>query len=507
LNRTMYIRFPEIPNEGNMPSYTLLQDAMGSVTLAPVEIADGTKAWKFTKASIDAIPLLYDYYANAPLVEGLKEEQLPELTSLWLRGMIRNNAPFLLKKAVLLENWQWIGLFLIILAGMAVGNLVILFTHHAIQHWFRRHKQEIDPKVERDFNRPIRLAVTAWAWFLGLSVLGLPPAAMGYLGVGTKLLTGIAAVWAAYRFIDIAGGYMTQVTAKTESKYDDLLVPFVTRCLKVFVITAGLIVIAETFEYDYMSLVAGLGIGGLAFALAAKDTVANLFGYITILTDRPFEVGDWITFGTADGAVESVGMRSTRIRTFHNSQVSVPNSEIINATIDNMGKRKYRRISTTLSVAYDTPPVKIDAFCEGIRQIIREHPYTRKDFYHVYLNAFGPSSLNILLYCFHETPDWSTELRERHRLFLDILHLARSLGVEFAFPTQTLFVRPDQSPEHNAVPDSRPEAVRLGRSAAGDILDKGRPWHTPPPPPVTFLGDEDPDYLVNRESDEGTPPR
>src|SRR5690606_26122936 len=141
-----------------------------------------------------------------------------------------------------------------------------------------------------------------------------------------------------------------------------------------------------------------------------------------------------------EGTVEKVGFRSTRVRTFYHSLITVPNALMTRAKIDNLGARRYRRVKETLGVTYDTSPERIEAFCEGIREIIRKHPYTRKDYYHVYFHGYGESALNILLYLFLETPDWATELRERQRLLLDVARLARELRVEFAFPSRTLYV-------------------------------------------------------------------
>ena len=166
-------------------------------------------------------------------------------------------------------------------------------------------------------------------------------------------------------------------------------------------------------------MIAGLGLGGLAFALASKDMVQNLFGSVTILLDRTFAVGDWIIVDGKEGSVESIGFRSTRIRTFYNSMLTVPNSTFITASVDNMGERRYRRLSTKLGLAYETPPDKIEAFCEGVRELVRQHPYMRKDYFHVYFNGYADSALEILVYVFWETPEWSTELRERHRFLLD----------------------------------------------------------------------------------------
>jgi MscS family membrane protein len=209
--------------------------------------------------------------------------------------------------------------------------------------------------------------------------------------------------------------------------------------------------------------------------------VSNLFGSLTLLFDRPFQIGDWIQIGSVDGSVESVGMRSTRVRTFYNSLITIPNSELTTATIDNYGARQYRRFKTDIGVQYDTTPEQIEAFCEGIRELIRRHPYTRKDYYHVYLNTFGASSLNILLYCFLDTPEWSTELRERERLMLDIMKLARELGVQFAFPTQTLHMFKEEATDGVTVEG---DSAQVGIQKARSVLSAGDGTQLRKPPPV-----------------------
>jgi len=334
-------------------------------------------------------------------------------------------------------------------------------------------------------------------WFVGLSVLGLPDKAHAVLRQGAESVSAAGVIWAFYRMIDILGSFLVRRAESTETKFDDLLIPLITRSLKVFVIAFGLVFVAETLQLPVTSLVAGLGIGGLAFALAAKDTVENIFGSLTVLLDRPFHIGDWVVIGEVEGMVETVGMRSTRIRTFYNSLITMPNSKSISAVVDNMGQRRYRRYSTMISIAYNTPPDTIEAFCEGIRKLVQKHPYTRKDYYHVYLNQFGASSLDILLYVFHEVPDWGTELRERQRLCLDIVRLAQRLGVEFAYPTQTLYMKrgEDPVPAQGVVPpDNADEAFRLGRREAEQILKESGTVGSTPPPPVTFpVGGDIPD--------------
>jgi MscS family membrane protein len=285
-------------------------------------------------------------------------------------------------------------------------------------------------------------------------------------------------VWAVFRLVDLFAANLEGWAQKTESRYDDLLVPLVRKTLKVLGTVFALVFVASNLGFNVTSLLAGVGLGGLAFALAAQDTVRNFFGSLTVVFDRPFKVGDWITVAGVEGVVEEVGVRSTRIRTFYNSLISLPNSNLINTHVDNYGERQYRRWNPSLGVTYDTPPEVLDAFCEGIRELIRNHPYTRKDYFHVYMKGFGASSLDIMVYMFFECPSWDVELQEKHRLILDILRLAQGLGVEFAFPTQTVHLQqetesPGEKSDDRAFPQRIEELRGKARSEAGVLLERG----------------------------------
>ena len=327
--------------------------------------------------------------------------------------------------------------------------------------------------------------------WLALKPLSLPEAALSPLKVIITTVSCIAFVWAVYRLVDILGTYISEKARLTENKYDDLVVPLIVRTLKLFVLCVGFIFILEMNDQDYRTILAGFGLFGMAMALAAKDTLGNIFGSLTVLMDRPFQIGDWVQMGDVDGNIESVGIRSTRIRTFYNSRVTIPNSTLTNAVIDNYGERQFRRYKATIGITYDTPPDTIDAFCEGIRELIRQHPYTRKDYFHVYLNDFGDSSLNIMLYCFHECPDWSTELRERHRLLNDIIRLAASMGVEFAFPTSTLYMRKDEPGPSLPPVANGTDALTEGRRRASDVIKEQTGGNASVPPPVSFVNPAD----------------
>ncbi|NNE44470.1 MAG: mechanosensitive ion channel family protein, partial [Gemmatimonadetes bacterium] len=341
---------------------------------------------------------------------------------------------------------------------------------------FGRLLPDAEPDVIRGAVRPAGIFAMSGLWWFGLLGLGLPLGVLSVLLIAAKFLVTVSAVWMAYRLTDLVGAFFAGRADETESKFDDLLVPLVRKTLKVFIVAFGLVFIADNLNVDISSLLAGLGLGGLAFALAAQDTVKNLFGSVTVLLDKPFAVGDWVVIaGDVEGTVEEVGFRSTRVRTFYNSLITVPNANLINAAVDNLGARTYRRWKTKLSLTYDTPPEKIEEFCEGVRELVRRHPHTRKDYFHVYANEYGAASLDVLVYVFFQTPDWGEELAARHALFLDILRLARAVGVDFAFPTQTLHVHAaewEAAPWSDA-PDAETAALRDGRSKAEAIM-KGK---------------------------------
>ena len=270
--------------------------------------------------------------------------------------------------------------------------------------------------------------------------------------VAAKLLAAVSLVWTVYRLVDVAAAVLAARAKETTGKFDDLIVPFFRKSLKALVTVFGLVFIADVLEVGIGSLLAGIGIGGLALALAAQDAVKNFFGSLLVILDRPFHVGDSVVVSGVEGTVTEVGFRSTRIRTFYDSEITLPNGNLISAAVDNYGARRYRRWKTMLSLTYDTPPAKIEEFCEGVRELILNHPDTRKDSFHVYLNEFAPASLDVILYMFFEVPDWKTELAGKQSLGLDILRLAERIGVEFAFPTQTLYVHRAEDGTTEALP-------------------------------------------------------
>ena len=427
LDRTRLIDLEEVPVRPQGDRWVVQRYANGLVELA--RQPDGR--WLFSAATVRDLGAVFAEVADRAVVAGVERAAEMMTPAMWVRSLMPET---LRRRVFLLEGWQWLGLLAVILVGVVTGRVVGYVATGSVDRLLARRFREVDRPLVAASIQPAAVFVMVVLWGVGALWLGLPANILSWYVDAVLIAAVVVFVVTAYRLTDVASAVLARRAAATEGGFDDLLVPLARKTVKVFIVAVGLVTILQNVGADVTGLVAGLGLGGLAFALAAKDTVSNLFGSITVLVDRPFQVGDWVKVGDVEGTVEEMGFRSTRIRTFYNSLITLPNSNLIAAAVDNLGVRTYRRWSTRLGIAYDTPPERVDAFCEGIRELVRHHPYTRKDYFHVYFNEFGAASLEVLVYVFFHTPDWSTELRERHRLAVDILRLAHELDVEFAFP-------------------------------------------------------------------------
>jgi MscS family membrane protein len=250
----------------------------------------------------------------------------------------------------------------------------------------------------------------------------------------------VLVIWALVRMVDRLCAWWEEKAKETETKLDDQLVPIVRQGLKAFLYIVGIVFIIQNLGYSVTSLVAGVGLGGAALALASQDTVANVFGSIVIFFDKPFQIGDWIAMGTTEGTVEDVGLRTTRVRTFANSLVTVPNALFTKNSVTNWSLMKKRRIKMNIGITYSASPEKVDALVQKIRSIIQEDDNFHHDFFLVNFDNFGPSSLDIFIYCFTKSTVWAEFLQTKQEFMLKIMHAVKDLGLEFAFPTQTVYL-------------------------------------------------------------------
>jgi len=255
----------------------------------------------------------------------------------------------------------------------------------------------------------------------------------------------IALFWLILLLIGILDVYLKKWAAATESTIDDMLVPIVGKTLRLFVIViCGIIIVQNLTGLKIGPLLASLGIGGLAVALAAKDSIANFFGTLTILFDKPFQVGQRITIDQYDGIVENVGFRSTRIRTLTGHLVTIPNEKLVNSSVENIGERPYIRWLTNIGITYDTPPDKVDKAVHMIREILENHEGMKEDFPpRVFFNGFNDWSLNIMVIAWYHPPNYWDFQEWLQKTCLEIMRRFEAEDIDFAFPSRTIYMAND----------------------------------------------------------------
>ncbi|MDC3306246.1 mechanosensitive ion channel family protein [Flavobacteriales bacterium] len=262
-----------------------------------------------------------------------------------------------------------------------------------------------------------------------------------FINRGFSLIYIYSIFWIFLKVIDFIGLMMNKRAEATENKMDDQLIPFIIEIAKIITyIFALVIVMGNVFEVDITALAAGLGIGGIALAMASKESLENLLGSFTIFFDQPFTVGDTVTVGTVTGTVEKVGFRSTRIRTFDKSLVTVPNKKMIDAELDNLGMRPVRRVKFNIGLTYETDPEQIKAIVTDIQAMINQHPKTNQEG-KVRFQEFGSSSLDILVMYFVDSPKWNDLIDVKEDVNYKIMEIVKKHNSDFAFPSTTVYLQ------------------------------------------------------------------
>ncbi|MBW2459066.1 MAG: mechanosensitive ion channel family protein, partial [Deltaproteobacteria bacterium] len=346
-----FVEIEKIPDDANYLDDNKNTQVTPHADLPEVVIRKQGDKWLWSKASLDHIDKVY-----ADKLGGVDQfiEKLP--------------TP--LKFTVFdLALWQYLALLLLVLSGLVVRKLIQAVVAARIKRIAKRLNQQWTIKFVDVIASPGATLVTAIILRVGYPQLRLPISVSGALATTVRVLITLSVVWAIYRAVDLLAAKLSERADKTESKLDDQLVPLLRKSLKVVVFILGGLVVLQNLKFDVTTLLASVSIGTLAFGLAAKDTIANLFGSISIFVDNPFQIGDWICVDKMHGTVEEVGFRSTRIRTFYNSVLVIPNAKLADAKIDNYGQRQYRRCFITLGVTYDTTPEQMQALVEGCRAL------------------------------------------------------------------------------------------------------------------------------------------
>jgi len=348
------------------------------------------------------------------------------------------------------EIWRLVVALLIIFLGFLSRRLMRAAFSGVLKTRAGKTRVHWDDDLVHLMPQPLALVVQVLLWNMAAVVLTLPETPINIRHIvfqGLEVALAVALLWVAFRLTDVIALILQRMSRKTETKLDDQAVPLLRKTLKVFLaVTVGVMVV-QNLGYSVTSVIASLGIGGLALALAAKDTVANFFGSVVIFTDAPFQIGDWVQFVDVEGTVEEVGFRTTRIRRFDKALVTVPNQTFTSNAIVNYSNRNIRRVKMTVGVSYETTAEKMEKLLAQLRVLIGEHPGIDQGFNLVQFTGFGDSSLDILIYCFTNTADWEAFMNIREDLLLRIMGIVDGLGLEIAFPTHTVYLKGDAGEE------------------------------------------------------------
>lgn len=415
------------------------------IEIRRMDSGDRMGEWLFSAPTVERLTDFYDRVRHLPKVDGapavdrfadFNRSIIGMRNIIPLRWMIAL-PPWLTLLWLEQPVWRWLGFFiavaLVLLVRSLVGRLVRCLVREDEEHLFRNAwVRTLQP-----------LAMLGLVWWLRYfcmhNLLFGYPVYAPLVTVLTALLY-LAGVWAIWALARAAGESVIRTQHMLPLGVDGQLVRLTVR---LFALVAAVVLIIEganRMGLPVYSVVAGLGVGGIAIALAAKESLGNLLGSFTVMIEKPFRLGDYVRIGDIEGTVTQVGFRSTRVRTPNDSELSIPSSKIIESNIDNLGRRKARRVMTTLGITYDTPPEKIRALIAGLKKIIEEHPCTSKENSYVAFNDFGDSSLDILVSFFLNVTTRGEELQQREDVLLKFVELASGMGVEFAFPTRTLYM-------------------------------------------------------------------
>jgi len=336
--------------------------------------------------------------------------------------------------------WQLVATFVFLALGLTLRKVSdYAFSTHIIP-LLEKTPYQFDHLIARAASAPAGYLILLAGLYAAIAVLPLPASASGFVFGALQVLLAVDILWFLFRLVDVADRYLQRLAARTESKLDDQLVPVVRKALKATIGVIGFVWVIQLLGYSVSALITGLGIGGLAVALALQDTLGNFFGSVFIFLDRPFAVGDWIKLEGVEGVVEEVGFRSTRIRTFPATLVSVPNKTVAAAIIDNWSRMPKRRITQTVGVTYETSADQMEQAVEGIREILEKDEGVDKELIVVRFTEFGDSSLNISLIYFTIALSIADHWATKERVNLAIMRLVERLGLSIAFPTRTLYL-------------------------------------------------------------------
>ena len=332
---------------------------------------------------------------------------------------------------------DWLIAFVIIFLSVVLAKAIYWVFSRVVRLFTARTKTKLDDIIVDMIEEPtVFMVVVGGIWF-GLNYLTLSDGLSAFIGRAYQVILAILVGWLLSRLFNaLYKQYMLPLADKTDTDLDDQLLPIVSKGITTIIWAMAIVIGLNNAGYDVAALIAGLGIGGLALAMAAKDTVSNIFGGFTIFTDKPFKLKERIKVAGYDGTVEEIGIRSTRLKTLEGRTVTIPNATFADAPVENISWEPSRKVKIDLGLTYDTSPEKMERAMQILGEINTENPHT-EDNSVISFNAFGDFAMNIMfIYYITKGEDIAGTQTE---INMEILKRFNAEGLEFAFPTQTLY--------------------------------------------------------------------
>lgn len=354
------------------------------------------------------------------------------------------------------ELWKYLFSLIYIFLAFYVSKLLDYLTRVWLKRWAEKTETKFDDLVLELLNGPVKVVAFIIFLRIGLDVFSWPEIVQKFLAKGFTVIVAITLTYMVMKFVDLLMSFWRQRAAAQEDQaFNQQLFPIIRKSLKLFIIAVAALVTLDNLGVNITAAIASLSIGGLAVGLAAQDTLANLFGAVAIFLDKPFKIGDRIQIDNIDGPVESIGLRSTRVRNLDGHLVTIPNKTMGNATIINIQARPNIKTVMNIGITYDTPVEKVKLALKLVEEVFRGHPMT-KDLV-MSFNKFESSALNILVVHWWNGTDMKACLASLQEMNLTLKERFDNAQISFAFPTQTIYMKQDS--KWQLTPDGKPPIV------------------------------------------------
>ncbi len=351
--------------------------------------------------------------------------------------------------------WQYVASAIYILLAFLLSKLLDFLVGARLMKWAKSTKTELDDILLDLIHGPIKIVSFVLLLHIGLQVFNWPEWLESWLRTGLQLVVACSLTYLVLKLIDLLMAHWKRREESTgDRSLDEQLFPIVRKSLKVFVLVVAILLTSQNLGLNITSVIASLSIGGLALGLAAQDTLANLFGAVSVFIDKPFRLGDRIKLDSIDGVVEAIGLRSTRVRNPDGHLITIPNKTMGNAAITNVTRRLNIKTEMKIGLTYDTSTAKMRQALVLLEEIYRKHPMTQDLI--VSFNEFADSSLNILVVHWWGSTDYKAYLAGMQELNLTVKQRFEEAGLNMAFPTQTLYLKQDSAWQLRAPPGALP---------------------------------------------------